>query len=323
MEYLGAQDLTAALGYADLVEALRAAFRADVTVPPRALHELDDAGRRLLVMPAWDDSGSAAVKLISINPDNPARGLPTIVGLVVLFDAETGQPLAALDGAELTARRTAATSALAADYLARADARTLTMVGTGALAPHMIAAHASVRPIDTVRIWGRSPEKARAVADRVSGTGPAYRVSAVTDLATACADADIVCCATSAPEPVLLGRWLPDGVHVDLVGAYTPQTRECDDDTVTGAEIYVDSREAAFDEAGDLLIPMSRGVLDESAIRGDLAALCGGEITGRANAESRTLFKSVGLALEDLAAARLAYGRHMSVRGPAGSLRPR
>jgi ornithine cyclodeaminase len=308
MRYLDKNELADRLGYAGLIDALRVAFREHVSAPPRSVHRLDDGGRQLLVMPAWDEAGTAVVKMITVNPGNAGRGQPSIVGLVVLFDSATGQPVAALDGAELTARRTAATSALAADYLARPDARTLTVLGTGTLAPHLVAAHASVRPIDTVYVWGRSPDKSAALAQRLNATLDGIRVAAVADRRAACADADIVSCATAASEPVLHGAWLKAGAHVDLVGAYSPQTRECDDDTVAGAAIYVDARAAALAEAGDLLIPMSRGVIAENAIRGDLADLCRAAVPARGGASSRTVFKSVGLALEDLAAARLACG---------------
>jgi ornithine cyclodeaminase len=210
-----------------------------------------------------------------------------------------------IDGGALTLWRTAAASALAASYLARDDASRLVMVGAGALAPHLIDAHASVRPIETVAIWNRNPSRAEALAARLAGRG--YAVAAVTDLAAAVRSADIVSCATLSGEPLVKGDWLKPGVHLDLVGAFTPAMRESDDAAVRRARVYVDTRAGALKEAGDIVLPIKSGVIAEADICGDLFDLCRGAVEGRRSAEEITLFKSVGTALEDLAAASLAF----------------
>jgi len=224
----------------------------------------------------------------------------------VLLDAETGAPTALLDGTALTLRRTAAASALAADLLARPDSAVHLMVGTGALAPHLIAAHAALRPIRETRIWGRDPQKAAALAARLAAIG--ISAIAVADLAEAARTADIVTCATLAAKPLIRGEWLRPGTHVDLVGGYTPQMREADDAAVRRARIYIDT-EAVLQEAGDIVQPLRTGVLAREAIVGDLFALARGECPGRRDPAEITLFKSVGTALEDLAAAELAVSR--------------
>lgn len=294
-----------ARGLADrpLIEALRAAFAAGAEAPRRQVHPLSD-GALLAVMPIWRET-HGAVKLATLFPGNAARGAPTIQALVVLFDGQTGAPIALADGAEITLRRTAAASALAADYLARADASRLLMIGTGALAPHLIRAHAAVRPIAEVLVWGRDPAKASSVAARAAAALPGLAVRAATDLAAAATRADVISCATAAREPVLRGAWLKAGAHVDLVGSFSPDAREADDDVIRDARIFVDTREAALTEAGDLLIPLAAGVIRSDDVVADLSDLCAGRAQGRRSASEITVFKSVGAALEDLAAAQL------------------
>jgi alanine dehydrogenase len=239
-------------------------------------------------------------------PDNASRPLPAVHGTYMLLDAATGVPAAVLDGTALTLRRTAAASALAASYLARPDSAVHLMVGTGALAPHLIAAHAAMRPIRETLLWGRDPGKAAAVAARLAATGVV--AAPVADLAAAAGVADIVTCATLAREPLIRGAWLKPGAHLDLVGGYTPEMREADDDAVARARVYVDTT-AALQEAGDIVQPLRSGALADDRIAGDLFDLCRGQQPGRRDAAEITLFKSVGTALEDLAAARLAVSR--------------
>ena len=226
LRVLGPAEVEAALPYGHLVEALRAAFRAGATVPVRHHHAIPRPGQdpaTLLLMPAWREGGSTGVKLVHICPGNEARGLPTVPGLYVLFDGPTGMPRAVMDGTALTLRRTAAASALAASYLARADAASLTMVGAGALALHLVRAHAAVRPICRVALWNRTPARAEAVAGQLAGDG--FAVEVVTELEPAVRAADIVSCATMSREPLVRGAWLRPGTHVDLVGAYRPDMR--------------------------------------------------------------------------------------------------
>ncbi len=317
MRLIDAATIDRALTRADMVEALRQGFREDVVTPVRHHHAMARAGEpdaMLLLMPAWSDTAAAispdavmGVKLVSVVPGNGARGKPSVTGAYVLMSGVTGEPLAVLDGARLTLWRTAAASALAADFLARPDAETLVMVGAGTLAEHLIEAHCAIRPIREVRIWNRSPDKARALAAKYAGR--AFAVTAVTDLDAALAGADVVSAATMSQEPIIRGEALRPGTHVDLVGGYTPAMREADDRAIARARVFVDTRAGALKEAGDLTRPIAAGVLAPEAVVADLADLCRGAKRGRETADEITLFKSVGTALEDLVAARLVWRR--------------
>jgi len=304
-----AQEVAGRLDYPSLVDALDAAFRADVTIPPRHHHTVPVADGRdatMLLMPAWD-ARFVGLKTVLVVPGNADKGLPAVQAGYQLSDRETGVLLALLDGAELTARRTACASALAARYLARPDASALTMVGTGVLAPHLIRAHASQRPIERVTIWGRNSEKAAAIADTLADDG--FRINVETELRAAVEGADIISCATLATAPLIDGAWLEAGQHVDLVGAFTPEMREADDAVLRRAEIFIDTPDA-IQTAGEICDPLSRGVISEADIRGTLFDLAAGRIeTPRSGTEAVTLFKSAGTALEDLAAAELVYAR--------------
>jgi len=318
MRTVTAEELGALLDDRALIEALRAMFVAGCEAPVRHHHTIAQTGNdaTLLLMPAWEAAtargGAVGIKIVTVYPDNGAKGLPAVMGNYMLLDGATGTPQALIDGQELTVRRTAAASALAAGYLAREDAQVLTMIGTGALAPHLVRAHATVRPIDEVRIWGRSPEKARALAaalkeslGEMSGDRP-INVQAMVDREAAVTDADVISCATLSSDPLVKGAWLTPGQHLDLVGGFTPAMRETDDAAIERARVYVDTRAGATSEAGDIVQPLKSGVLTEEAIQGDLFELTRGEAKGRGGAEEITLFKSVGTALEDLAAAKLA-----------------
>ena len=315
MRVLGYSEVVAALDPPSLVEALRQMFRAGAETPARHHHAVPVPGRpdaSLLLMPAWQAGRQIGVKLVTVFPDNAARQEPSLGGAYVLLDGQTGRTLALMDGPALTLRRTAAASALAASYLARPDCERLLMVGTGALAAHLIEAHASVRPIVNVLVWGRNPEKAAKLARRLDRRN--LKVAATTDLANAVRGAHIVSCATLSEEPLIAGHWLPLGVHLDLVGGFRPEMREADDDCVRRARIFVDTRAGALGEAGDIVQPLNSGVLHEDDIAGDLFDLARGSRAGRRYHDQITLFKSVGSALEDLAAARLALEnvRHSS-----------
>jgi ornithine cyclodeaminase len=314
LRVIGAAEVEQALDYRSVVEALRNAFRHGAVAPPRHHHTIargEHPEATLLLMPAWsdDDAGprDLGVKIVTVYPDNPARDLPTVMGVYLLLDGRSGEPTALIDGPSLTARRTAAASALAANYLARPDAERLLMVGTGNLAPYLIAAHASVRPICNVLIWGRDRARAERLAARLDR--PDFRVAATDDIAAAAAGAHIVSCATSTTQPLLHGDWLSPGVHVDLVGAYRPDMREADDAAIARARIFVDTRAGALREAGDIVQPIASGVIAEDDIAGDLFDLCRGDRDGRRFYDQITLFKSVGASIEDLAAARLAAMR--------------
>ncbi len=310
MRQIDAAEVEDALDYPSLIDRLRETFRTGVATPLRHHHTISTPSGQdatLLLMPAWQEGCALGIKVATVFPSNNERALPSIMGLYLLLDGETGEPIAAIDGPSLTRRRTAAASALAADYLARCDCRKMAMIGTGALAPELIEAHRVARPIDEVVIWGRTPQKARDLAARLDR--PARRVSATEDLQAAVHEADIVACATLSLEPLIKGCWLRSGSHLDLVGGFRPTMREADDDAVRRSRLYVDTRTGALTEAGDIVDPLERGVISEGDVQGDLFELARGEIGGRRSDEEITLFKSTGTALEDFAAAVLVAER--------------
>ena len=306
LRHFSSQEVHAALDYAALVDALRTQFAAEAAAPVRSSHAVTPDGDRLLLMPAWDGV-SLGVKIVTVFPRNRTKGVPSVAALYVLMDGTTGHPVALIDGESLTLRRTGAASALASTYLSRQDASHLVVIGTGALAPFMAAAHSAVRPIERISVWGRNAEHAqRTVATLVSEDLPAVRVD---DLRRALADADIVSCATTSREPLLRGSDVRAGVHVDLVGAFTPEMRESDDALVARATLFVDTFAGALKEGGDLVQPMARGVITRESVRAELADLVSGAHPGRRTRDEVTLFKSVGSGIEDLCAARLVAHR--------------
>jgi ornithine cyclodeaminase len=311
MLQLDASVLAECLDRDALIDALDAAFRGSAVVPARQQYHIEplEAGARggtLLMMPAWRAGASLGIKLVTVYPDNAEKGLPAVAATYLLLDASTGVQRALLDGEELTLRRTGAASALASRYLSAPQASRLTMVGTGRLAPHLIESHARVRPIRSVRIWGRRIERARAVA--ASLHCPQVRVEAVDDLEAAVRWADIVSCATLSQRPLVRGAWLRAGQHLDLVGAFNPEMSEADDEAVARAELYVDTRVGALAESGELVGAIARGVIGRQAVRAELCELASDRFK-RSHPAAITLFKSVGTALEDLAAAELALAR--------------
>ncbi len=311
MRVVSAADLARVFTFPKLIEALRRGFRRGAVVPARSHHTIEIAGEpaaTLLLMPAWEMSGARAflgVKIVTVHPGNAARGKPSVSGTYLLMDGGSGEPLAIIDGQALTLWRTAAASALAASYLSRDDAARLVMVGAGALAPYLIEAHSSIRPIQDVLVWNRDPARAEQLATAMAGRG--WSVRPAGDLEEAVRAADIVSCATLSSEPLVQGAWLSPGVHLDLVGAFTPQMRESDDAAVRRARLYVDTRDGALKEAGDIVQPMQAGLIGRADNVGDHFDLCRGDAPGRRSPEEITLFKSVGTALEDLAAAVHAY----------------
>ena len=297
------------LDFPSLIEALRDAFAGESHVPQRHHHDFPISSGRpdstMLLMPAWQGKTFFGLKIVTITPDNHTRELPTIQGLYLLFDTTTGSVLAQMEAKTLTNWRTAAASALASGYLSNPDSQTLLLVGTGSLAPFLIHAHASVRPIEKVLIWGRNLQKGEQLAKFFSNS--AYSVEAVESLESAVRTADIISAATMSEQALIKGEWLRAGQHLDLVGSYKPNMREADDDCIRKANVFVDIRSSAPKESGDLAIPIKRGLLSQESILADLFELCQGQHPGRHSKEEITLFKSVGHALEDLAAAQLVY----------------
>lgn len=309
MIHIEDQQLEQLLSFEVLVPALRRAFCENIEAPLRHHHNFDNPKEKvpstLLLMPAWQAGEYLGIKVVVVSPNNYKHQLPTIQGQYLLIDAHKGVQLAQMDAKTLTNRRTAAASALASSYLSRPGSKRLLMIGTGSLAPHLIEAHASVRPLEKVWIWGRKPEKARLLA-RSLGHLP-LSVEAIEDQREKLPEADIISCATLSPEPLVFGELLRKGQHVDLVGSYLPTSREADDAVITRSAVFADTLEGATKESGDLVIPLKKGILQLSDIRGDLFGLCRKKMKGRSSAEEITTFKSVGHALEDLAGAVLAF----------------
>jgi ornithine cyclodeaminase len=307
MRVLDAAEIRALAPMPRLIECLREAFRDPPKPPARQMTPIPGGkgDRLLLYMPAFDREGGAAIKLATIFPDNSETGLPSIQAALLVF-SETGTPVALLDGAMVTRLRTSAASALASTYLSREDNAHLLVIGTGALAPYMALAHATVRSIGKVTVAGRREERAHETAAEIrSLVGEGIEVEVTTSLEKVVPVADIVTCATSSAQPVLAGKWLRPGTFVDLVGGFCPAKREADDEVVLRSRLFVDSYEAALAEAGDLLQPLERGVIARERIEGELSDLVSGRVTGRQGAQEIILFKSVGTAIEDLAAAKL------------------
>jgi ornithine cyclodeaminase len=311
MRIIAASEVEAALDYPSLVERLRQAFRRDFHVPVRHHHDVEVTGgstATLLLMPAWQTDRHIGVKMVTVFPDNGERSLPAIMGIYVLIDGKNGSPLALIDGPTLTVKRTAGASALASSYLSRPDAERLLMVGTGALAPQLITAHAAVRPICNVLIWGRNPEKAQRLAKRMNRRN--FRVDWTDNLEEAARGAHIISCATLSKEPLIRGEWLQPGQHIDLVGAFKPDMRETDDSAMQRSRVFVDTRAGATKEGGDIVRAVASGALSLDDIAGDLFEITRGERSGRRFYDQITLFKSVGTAVEDLAAAQLVCERY-------------
>ena len=308
LKHFDAAATAGALPFERLIPALRTMFATGCSVPKRHVHEVRAGGElqfTSLIMPAWLDGRYYGVKTINIAPGNAARGLPGLHASYLLYDGATGLPLALIDGDQITARRTAAASALAAACLARPDAQRLLIVGAGRIAGLLADAYRVVRPqLRHIGVWARSSAQAQQLVDGLFQRG----IDAVVqpDLAAAVQQADIVSCATLATEPVIQGRWLKPGSHLDLIGSFTPTMREADDDCFVGASLFVDTEEA-LQKSGDLLGPLSRDVIQASSLGGTLATLVRGTSTGRHHPDQRTVFKAVGTALEDLAAAMLVF----------------
>ena len=304
MQIIDAETVITRLAPAALVAALERMFRDGCTAPARHHHTVPVPGApdaTLLVMPAWRAGAYLGIKLVTVFPGNVVRALPAVSAAYILMDATTGAVRALIDGGELTARRTAATSALAARYLARADARSLLIVGTGRIARELASFHVALRPaLSSVLVWGRTSANAAALVEDLSRRGITATVAK--DLGRAVAGADIVSAATLSMAPLIRGDWVRPGTHVDLVGGYTPAMREADDALIGKARVFVDTRAGGLHEAGDIVAPIAAGVLSAEAVA-DLEDLCRGRTSGRQAADEITVFKSVGAALEDLAAA--------------------
>ena len=302
MQFIDAGRIRRGLDFPGLIAHLRAAHRQPPPAVDRVLMQNRSAAgtdNAMLVWPAWQPGSNLGVKVVTMFPDN--RTTPAVQGVYLLFDGATGAPQAVIDGTELTYWKTAADAALGADLLARSDVANLLMVGAGALAPYLIRAYQAIRPgLRQVQIWNRTQGKADQVAAGVRGT-PAQGVA---DLQAAALDADIICCATSSLAPLIHGKWLRPGTHLDLIGGFTPAMRETDDEAVRRSMLFVDSRWFTTDHVGDLTQPLARGVIQRAHVLADLFELCVGSHAGRTDAAQITLCKYGGGAHLDLMAAQ-------------------
>lgn len=319
LRLLSAAEVRQALPMADAIAGMRQAFaalwRGEAETPLRLRIANPAVDGVSLFMPAFLPAEDAlAVKIVSVFPRNPQQNRPTTHALVLVLDTESGQPLALLEGGTLTAIRTGAGSGLATDLLARPDAEVVAMLGSGVQAYTQLEAVCTVRPVREVRVYSPTPGHAAAFAERVAGQGVVPRqVQAVADPAVAVAGADIICTATTSYTPVFPGRLLKPGAHVNAVGSFTPAMQEVDVETVQRSLVVVDSRQAALAEAGDLIVPLQTGAIDEAHIYAELGEVVA-QGRGRTSDDQITLFKSVGLAVQDASAAAIAL-RNAAAQG--------
>lgn len=297
------------LNYPDLIEALRDIFQTDYTMPLRHHHfykTADDDENTLILMPVWNNE-YMGMKQVTVAPANARKNMPSIFARYQLSNAKTGEPLALMNAAELTARRTACTSALASSYLSRKESETLLVVGGGKVAQHLVQAHLAVRNFRKVSVWMRNQDKLNDFIGSLQQEG--IQAEAVSSLEKSARGADVISCATLSETPVIKGEWVKPGAHLDMIGSHKPNTRETDDEAIRKSTLFVDSRIGALHETGELAIPIAAGLISEKDVQADIAELVKGLHPGRTSAEEITLFKSAGLAIEDLAAALLVYER--------------
>lgn len=296
-----------ALPFDKLIAAIEGGFRGPYEAPLRHHHHCENKGKEadvLLLMPAWRETGFGGIKLVNVVPRNARRGKPAISSSYVLFDRDTGEHLLVLDGGELTARRTAAASALAARFLARPDSATHLVIGGGRVGQNIPLAYREVLPVIRTMVFDIVPENAHRAAENLRAQGVA--AEAVADAQAAVQAADIITCATLARVPVLKGDWLKAGQHVDLIGSFTPEMREADDEVMRRARVFIDTEDAIV-ESGDIVSPLKDGAISRDDILGTLKGLCTDAKVPTRAAQDITLFKGVGTAIEDLSGAELAW----------------
>ncbi len=311
---LTAEDVGRALPMDAAIAGMKEAYRqlsvGEATVPLRSRIEMNSGSRVALFMPAamhGDAADGLAIKVVSVFSENPARGLPLIHAVVLVLEADSGRPLALLEGGTLTAIRTGAGSGAATDLLARPDAATLAIFGCGVQARTQLRAVCTVRAIKRGAVYNPDPAEADGFVTEMRGQGPIpndLRVAASPQQALA--GADIICTATTSSSPVFDGADLKPGMHINAVGAFTPEMQEVDAETIRRALVVVDSREGVLAEAGDLIAPIRAGVVTEEHIHAELGEIVAGEKPGRASPEQITYFKSCGVAVQDVAAAQIA-----------------
>ena len=307
MHMIDADRVHELMHYEGLVEALREAHLGKMPkMSDRIIYQEQNSSGppdSFLVLPAWQPGDGLLCKLVTVFPNNRQQhDVPNINSLYTYYNGETGLPEAVIEGESMIFRKTSADSALGASILARKDLRTLLMIGAGGLAPYMVRAHLSVRPsISQVLVWNRTAKNAMLMAERLNEEG--INTLVTEDLEDATRRADIISAATMAVEPLVRGRWLREGTHVDLVGSFTPELRESDDDVLKRGRVFVDHRQTT-ERSGEFLGPFDRGVIRPKDIQGDLFTLCQGNVVGRTSESEITVFKNGGGAHLDYWAAR-------------------
>jgi alanine dehydrogenase len=311
IRFLSAEDIRLALPMKDAVEAMKEAFRelsaGRVKMPTRAHIDIPEHAGTALFMPSYAECfGKICVKVVNVFTSNPSKDFPAIQGVVCLLDGETGSPLAILNGTFLTALRTGAASGAATDLLARAEAETVAIIGAGVQACMQLEAMCAVRSIKKVWVYDISEEAAKQFAEKMSGAlDVEIKVAESSSDALKCAD--IICTATVSSTPVFADADIAEGVHINAIGSYKPEVQEIPEETVIRSVLVVDHRESAMEEAGDLLIPIKKGSIQETHIHAELGEIVAGEVVGRTSDNDVTLFKSVGVAVQDLAAATRVF----------------
>lgn len=308
MKVITGDQVHAALSWPVVLDALEDAYAGSFTMPQRHVMRLsNEPGNHdaFALLPAWNDE-VIAVKAFTYFPQN-APPHASLYAQILLFDRQHGEPLGVIDGRSVTFWRTAGISALAARYLAREDAATLLLLGTGNLAPHLIRAHAAVRPLRKILLWGRAAAKAQVLCEEMQAEFTELNFTVVDSIESACQEADTIVCATGSPEILVRGAWLRPGTHLDCLGNHHAGHRECDTEAVVRSQVYVDTFSNCFKEAGEILLPIQEGQFSQDQVLGELADLCSQRVKGRTTPDQITLFKSVGAALGDLATARVVW----------------
>ncbi|MGS0683232.1 ornithine cyclodeaminase family protein [Shewanella sp. 125m-7] len=313
MLVINAESVHQSLNFPDLINALDETFSRPAGMPQRQVFCLDESAGHsdaFAVLPSWNDK-AIAVKAFTYFPGNPQKDpkLASLYSKILVFSRETGEPQALVDGTSVTFWRTAAISALGSRYLSRENSSKLLVCGTGNLASFMALAHASVRPITQITIWGRSEEKARKTIELIRNKRPDIEVMLCTDLEQSVREADIISCATGSPTPLFDGDWVQAGTHTDFVGNHNHDRREFDTQLIVKSSVFVDSKINVFAEAGELLLPIEEGVFTLDDVKGELGQLCTAQIKGRTSTDEITIFKTVGTALADLVGAQLVFSK--------------
>ena len=314
MKTIGPEEVHAALSYPALIDALEETFSGEFSMPPRNVFLLDensDTHDAFAVLPSWNTS-LIGVKAFTYFPSN-SEPYKSLYSKILLFDRAHGEPLALVDGTTVTFWRTAGISGLATRLLARENAETLLLLGTGNLASYIIRANASVRPLKRVLVWGRTASNAGKVVDQMNAELDDIEVSVVDNLEEACGQSDIIVSATGSHEPLVKGDWVKPGTHTDFIGNHHADKRECDTALVLKSKVYADSYANCFKEAGEILVPISEGVFTKEDVVADLSEMCSGSAPLRQSDDEVTLFKSIGMGISDLVGAGLAY--QVSVKG--------